>query len=134
MALIVIVDELAAETVPLNCTLCETKVADKPTSAAEAAGETGITPVVVGLIPDRVTVVPVNTLLPTVIVEVPVKNEANVGAVPRFRITPDAETEAIFEKAGSADHRIEVIAVFEPTAAPNMDERGTVRLVEVAGL
>jgi hypothetical protein len=109
-------------------------VAGKPTSAAEAAGETVIAPVVVGLIPDRVTVVPVNTLLPTVIVEVPVANEANVGAVPRFRITLDAETEAIFDQAGSADHRIEVTDVFEPTAAPTMDERGTVRLVEVAGL
>jgi hypothetical protein len=128
------VDELAAETVPLNCTFCETNVAGKPTSAAEAAGETVIAPVVVGLIPERVTVVPVNTLLPTVIVEDPVAYEAHVGAVPRFIITPDAETEAIFDQVGAADHRIEVIAVFEPTAAPNMDERGTVRLVEVVGL
>ena len=132
--MIVIVDELAAETVPLNCTFCETNVAGKPTSADEAAGETVIAPVVVGLIPERVTVVPVNTLLPTVILEVPVANEDHVGAVPKFRITLDVETEAIFDQEGAADHLLEVIAVFEPTAAPSMDERETVRLVGVAGL
>ena len=132
--MIVIVDEFAAETVPLNCTFCETKVAGKPTSADEAAGETVIAPVVVGLIPERVTVVPVNTLLPTVILEVPVANEAHVGAVPNFKVTPDVETEVILDQDGTADHLLEVIAVFEPTAAPNMDERGTVRVVELAGL
>jgi hypothetical protein len=128
------VDELAAETVPLNCTFEEMKVAGKPTSADEAAGETVMAGVVVGFIVVRFVEVPVNTLLPTVILEVPVENEPHVGAVPRLRVTPDAETEAIFDHVGAADHRIEESAVFEPTAAPSMDEREIVRLVGVAGL
>jgi hypothetical protein len=125
---------LAAETVPLNCTFWETKVAGKPTSADEAAGETVMAGVVVGFIVVRSAEVPVNTLLPTVISEVPVANEDHVGAVPNFKVTPDVETEVILDQVGAADHLIEVIAVFEPTAAPNMDERGTVRVVELAGL
>ena len=128
------VDELAAETVPLKFTFCETNMAGRPTSADEAAGETVMAPVVLGLIPERVTVDPENTLLPTVIVDVPVAKEAHVGADPRFSVTPVVETDAIFDHEGPAENVLDVTSVFEPTAAPRSDERGTVREVELAGL
>ena len=125
---------MAAETVPLNFTFCETNVAGKPTSAVEAAGETVMAGVVVGFIVVRSAEVPVKTLLPTVIVDVPVANESHVGAVPSFKVTPDVETEVIFDHVGATDHALAVIAVFESAAAPSMDDRETVRLVGVAGL
>jgi hypothetical protein len=109
-------------------------VAGKPTSAAEAAGETVIAPDVVGLIPPRFTVVPVNTLLPTVIVELPVSYEAHVGAVPKFRVTLLDEKAVIFDHVGAADHKLDVIIVFAPTTAPKVLESGTTRLVELDGL
>jgi hypothetical protein len=109
-------------------------VAGKLTSADEAAGETVIAPVVVGLIPERVTVLPVNTLLPTVIVDVPVAKEAHVGADPKFKVTPVVETDAMFDHEGPAENVLDVTSVFEPTADPSRDERGTVRDVGLAGL
>ena len=112
---------MAAETVPLNFTFCETNVACRPTSADDAAGETVMAPVVVGLIPERVTVLPVNTLLPTVILDVPVAYEAHVGAEPKFKVTPVVETDTIFDHVGPADHVLDVTSVFDPTAAPKTD-------------